>query len=92
MLSGNTSITLTIQSASVPLVETTSNTLGTTVSRHNLADLTKIRQSLGYEPRWRMADGLKQFLGWAGEAEPAPLRYRESLDEMKKAGLFHTSR
>ena len=60
--------------------------------RHNLADLTKIRQFLGYEPQWRVAEGVKQFLRWAGEAEPAPLRYRESLDEMKKAGLFHTSR
>jgi dTDP-L-rhamnose 4-epimerase len=60
--------------------------------RHNLADLTKVRQALGYEPQWRMKAGLAEFLRWAGEEEPAALRYRESLEEMKKIGLYHSSR
>jgi dTDP-L-rhamnose 4-epimerase len=60
--------------------------------RHNLADLTRVREALGYEPRWRMADGLLTFLDWAAAEGLASLDYRESLDEMKKHGLFHTPR
>ena len=33
--------------------------------RHNIADLSKVRAALGFEPRWNFENGLREFLAWA---------------------------
>jgi dTDP-L-rhamnose 4-epimerase len=57
--------------------------------RHNVADLTLVRTTLGYEPSWMFDAGLKQFLHWAGESEPISCAYEESLREMREKGLYY---
>lgn len=59
--------------------------------RHNFADLTKIRRELGFEPKWKFADGVKEFLKSATSANEISQSYTASLDEMKKAGLYFES-
>jgi len=56
--------------------------------RHNLADLTKIRQTLGFEPKWKFRDGLRQFLLWAESQKPENASYEKSLSEMREKGLM----
>lgn len=61
--------------------------------RHNCADLTRLRQHLGFSPSTPFATGLRAFLDWAASEEPTAIPYEQSLEEMRKAGLFHdTSR
>ncbi len=56
--------------------------------RHNVADLSKIRQTLGFAPTVSIGDGLLRFAEWVqGEAIQAD-RYEESLAEMRAKGLF----
>jgi dTDP-L-rhamnose 4-epimerase len=56
--------------------------------RHGMADLTKARALLGYEPRWSFPEGLRRFLSWAMENELPENRYEQSLAEMKQRGLL----
>ena len=57
--------------------------------RHNLADLTRIREKLGFEPKILFAEGIKKFLGWAESQQLESDKYEASLDEMKAKGLLH---
>lgn len=56
--------------------------------RHNVADLTKIRSTLGFEPLVSITEGLRRFVEWvSGEQVPVD-RYEESLKELSAKGLF----
>jgi dTDP-L-rhamnose 4-epimerase len=56
--------------------------------RHSLADLTKVRALLGFEPAVTMDEGLRRFVSWvAGEGVQAD-RYEESLRELATKGLL----
>nr|WP_320148044.1 NAD-dependent epimerase/dehydratase family protein [uncultured Anaeromusa sp.] len=63
--------------------------------RHNIADLTKAKKTIGYEPKWEFAQGIVKFLDWVkaeGEGEDegtCSLEYEKSLEEMKARGLMH---
>jgi dTDP-L-rhamnose 4-epimerase len=57
--------------------------------RHNFADLTKIRQTLGFTPQTHFQEGLRRFLAWAGLEEHSPARYELSLQEMRDRGVLH---
>ncbi|HEX5235542.1 MAG TPA: SDR family NAD(P)-dependent oxidoreductase [Silvibacterium sp.] len=57
--------------------------------RHGLANLALARQILGYEPRWKFDDGIRQFLAWANRSEPDSSGYERSLAELKQRGLLH---
>jgi dTDP-L-rhamnose 4-epimerase len=57
--------------------------------RHGVADLTKARVLLGYEPRWSFPAGLHRFLSWTLENELPENRFEQSLAEMKQRGLLH---
>jgi len=57
--------------------------------RHCIADLTKARRLIGFEPKWRFHDGIQQFLAWAASEESAPDRYEFSIEEMRERGLLH---
>ncbi|WP_312822085.1 NAD-dependent epimerase/dehydratase family protein [Epilithonimonas sp.] len=56
--------------------------------RHNFADLTKIKNALGFEPKFTFEQGLKQFTEWVNTQEVEKDRYQESIDEMKAKGLY----
>lgn len=57
--------------------------------RHNFADITAARNILGFEPKWSFSDGIGEFVRWASHQEnPSKDRYEESLEEMKKKGLY----
>jgi dTDP-L-rhamnose 4-epimerase len=56
--------------------------------RHGLANLTKVRSTLQYEPKWSFSHGLASFLKWASEFVPECSRYEQSLIEMKGRGLL----
>ncbi len=57
--------------------------------RHNIADLTKARKVIGFEPHWRFGDGLRSFLSWAVSQEVTATSYDSSLNEMRQRGLLH---
>lgn len=56
--------------------------------RHNLADLTKIRKSLGFEPMISIDEGLRRFVTWVKGEQVQVCRYEESIQELKQKGLF----
>lgn len=56
--------------------------------RHSLADLTKVRALLGFEPTVTLEEGLHRFVSWViGEGVQAD-RYEESLRELETKGLL----
>jgi len=57
--------------------------------RHSLADLSRVRQRLGFEPRWSFAEGLREFLLWAEGQAAGASQYEHSLSEMRDKGLLH---
>lgn len=54
--------------------------------RHCFADITKARQILGYQPRVRIEDGLRQFAEWL-EEQVAVDRVNEARTELISRGL-----
>ena len=60
--------------------------------RHNFADLTLIKEVVGFEPKWTFKDGLHGFIDWALEQNDIPkdtTDYRKSLGELKEKGLLN---
>lgn len=56
--------------------------------RHNFADLSKINSKLGFEPTVYFEEGIKQFAKWVLQQEIQEDRLNDSLEEMKKKGLY----
>lgn len=56
--------------------------------RHNYADLTKIKNKLGFEPQFSFEQGLKQFTNWVDKQEVQKDNYAKSIEEMKAKGLY----
>jgi len=59
--------------------------------RHNYADLTKIKNDLGYFPKVNFNEGIRNFSKWVMQQEindDSYDSYEKSLYEMKKKGLF----
>lgn len=56
--------------------------------RHNFADLTKIKEQLGFEPKVSFELGLKKFTDWVNTQEIQEDKYQQSIDEMKRKGLY----
>lgn len=57
--------------------------------RHNIADLTKARNVIGFEPQWAFAAGIHSFLTWAESQTVVSGQYEKSLNEMRNRGLMH---
>ena len=56
--------------------------------RHNVADTTRLREALAYEPAVGFADGVARFVDWV-KAEPVEGdSYQRSLDEMASRNLL----
>ncbi|MNT89961.1 hypothetical protein D3C72_2307830 [compost metagenome] len=56
--------------------------------RHNYADLTKIKERLGFEPKVYFKEGIQKFSSWVLEQEIQEDKLSKSLEEMKKKGLL----
>jgi dTDP-L-rhamnose 4-epimerase len=56
--------------------------------RHNYADISLIKESLGFKPKIGFDKGIKNFTDWVGQQEVATDQYEHSLSEMKKKGLL----
>ncbi|WP_115172049.1 NAD(P)-dependent oxidoreductase [Sphingobacterium spiritivorum] len=56
--------------------------------RHNFADLSKIKQRLGFEPKISFSEGLNRFTQWVQTQDIAADTYMKSIEEMKAKGLY----
>jgi dTDP-L-rhamnose 4-epimerase len=56
--------------------------------RDNYADLTKIKEKLGFEPKVSFADGINKFVKWVEKQEIVEDKYEKSIEEMKEKGLY----
>lgn len=56
--------------------------------RHNIADLTKAKENLGFEPQVSFSEGVKQFTAWVNNQAIEDDCYEDSISEMKEKGLY----
>jgi dTDP-L-rhamnose 4-epimerase len=56
--------------------------------RHNYADISKIKNLLGFEPLVSFKDGISKFTAWVNEQSVVESKYENSLTEMKEKGLM----
>ncbi|MFY7965259.1 MAG: NAD-dependent epimerase/dehydratase family protein [Chitinophagaceae bacterium] len=56
--------------------------------RHNYADLTKIKSKLNFNPQVSFEEGIKKFTDWVNKQTVQESRYEDSIEEMKKKGLY----
>lgn len=56
--------------------------------RHNYADITLASQLLGFNPKWTFSDGIAQFAHWVNQQSVQEDNYEQSIDEMRKKGLY----
>lgn len=56
--------------------------------RHNYADLTKIREKLGFNPKFSFEQGLLAFTRWVNTQEIQKDNYAKSIEELKSKGLY----
>jgi dTDP-L-rhamnose 4-epimerase len=56
--------------------------------RHNYADISKIKNVLGFTPEVDFKTGLKKFTDWVNEQAVQSSKYEESIHEMKAKGLM----
>ncbi len=73
-------------SAEVPTTVTGNYRLGDI--RHNVADITVLRDVLGYEPRTDFTTGVAQFVAWVLEEPIEESGYERSLKEMAERSLL----
>jgi len=55
---------------------------------HNYADLSKIEKLLSFKPTVTFEEGIKHFVAWVNRQEVQDDNFDESIEEMKKKGLF----
>jgi dTDP-L-rhamnose 4-epimerase len=56
--------------------------------RHNVADLARVREILGFVPRVSFEEGIARFVAWV-KGEPIQVdRYEQSIRELASKGLF----
>lgn len=56
--------------------------------RHNVADLTRVRSLLGFDPATSFEAGMRRFVEWVKGEGIQEDRYEKSLDELRARGLF----
>lgn len=60
--------------------------------RHNYADLNRINDLIGFEPKWSFKEGLYSFIDWALLQNDIPKDtsdYKKSLIELEEKGLLN---
>jgi dTDP-L-rhamnose 4-epimerase len=59
--------------------------------RHNTADITRARETLGFAPRVPLADGFAELVEWARTTPDVAVDFFDrALDELKGKGLLVT--
>jgi dTDP-L-rhamnose 4-epimerase len=56
--------------------------------RHNIADLTKIKNKLGFEAKVSFSQGIKEFTDWVNTQAVEEDNYEKSISELKEKGLY----
>ena len=56
--------------------------------RHNYADLTKIKEALGFSPKYDFQKGISKFVNWFKTQEIMEDKYEESIKELRNKGLM----
>jgi dTDP-L-rhamnose 4-epimerase len=56
--------------------------------RHNHADISAAQTFLGYQPKISFDRGMEIFTSWVNTQEVMADKYEESMEEMRKKGLF----
>ncbi|MEM9500340.1 MAG: NAD-dependent epimerase/dehydratase family protein [Pseudomonadota bacterium] len=56
--------------------------------RHNYADMSKIKESLGFECEYDFERGIAELVAWAKASGPQASAYEASLIEMREKGLL----
>ncbi len=56
--------------------------------RHNFADLSHIKEKLGFQPDVDFQTGVRRFAEWVNAQEVQEDHYSKSIEEMKAKGLF----
>ncbi|MCB9034578.1 MAG: NAD-dependent epimerase/dehydratase family protein, partial [Chitinophagales bacterium] len=59
--------------------------------RHNVADISKAKQLLNYQPKYTFNDGIALFTQWVNEQNidaNSNQNYQQSLEELKSKGLM----
>lgn len=56
--------------------------------RHNYSDTRKIKEKLGFEPKYSFEEGINNFVGWVNNQEVFEDMYEKSIEEMKSKGLY----
>ena len=56
--------------------------------RHNYADMTRIKEKLGFEPAYDFERGIAELTEWARQSGPQKSAYETSLEEMRAKGLL----
>jgi dTDP-L-rhamnose 4-epimerase len=56
--------------------------------RHNYADLSKIKNDLGFEPDYDFESGISRFVDWVNTQAIQESKYEKSMEEMKEKGLY----
>lgn len=56
--------------------------------RHNYADLTKIKECLGFEPKVSFEEGIQHFTKWVLSQDIQEDKLSRSLEEMRQKGLL----
>lgn len=56
--------------------------------RHNFADISKIKEKLGFTPRVMIEEGISKFAEWVSAQDVREDKYELSIAEMKERGLY----
>ncbi len=56
--------------------------------RHNIADLKKIKNILGFHPKYNFQEGILKFVSWVRTQDVLEDKYEQSVQKMKEKGLI----
>ena len=56
--------------------------------RDNYADMQKIKETLGFTPRFSFEEGISNFTNWVENQDVKQDNFQKSIDEMKDRGLL----
>jgi dTDP-L-rhamnose 4-epimerase len=56
--------------------------------RHNYADLSKIKNVLGFHPKFNFRNGISEFVNWVKTQEIQSDKYKDTLIKLKNKGLI----
>jgi dTDP-L-rhamnose 4-epimerase len=55
--------------------------------RHCFADISRIRAAIGYEPRYRFEDGVRELVAWVGQQQNVDGSSRDADQQLAAYGL-----